>query len=91
MKTAFKVGQRTHVLFIDCKGHESAKWLRRTEEVRKRHLRTCWYDATVRQVFAPDPLTEEPRYLIDNTYHVMAVEECALADYVEVPWLSRST
>lgn len=88
MKTTFKVGQRVRVLFANtpgtgsyCGGHQNAKWLLQKESVLKQHLRNCYYDATIRQVFEPSLITEEPRYLLDNTYHVMAFDEYKLGRF----------
>lgn len=89
MKPAFKIGQRARVLFTDCNGHQGAKWLQRKQAARDQHLRNCWYDATVQQVFAVNAVGE-PRYLITNGYNVKAVDECKLSDYVDVPWLGHS-
>lgn len=91
--TTFKTNQRVIIMPANCNGHlntvlteqfADAKWFQRKEQAREDHLRDCWYIATVRQVFEPDPLTKRPRYLLDNTYYVAIFDEYRLVDYSDI-------
>jgi hypothetical protein len=82
--TTFKTNQRVIIMPTNCNGHLNTAWFQRKEQAREDHLRNCWYEATVRQVFEPDLLTKRPRYLLDNTYYVAIFDEYRLVDYSDI-------